>query len=119
MEHIELAGVHSGDSACAIPSRTIKKEHLDIIEKYTSSIAKELNVVGLMNIQYAICNNKVYILEANPRASRTVPVVSKVTGIPIARIATQIMLGKKIKDFPELKHCKLPYVGVKEAVFPI
>jgi len=118
MEHIELAGVHSGDSACAIPSRTIKKEHLNIIEKYTSAIAKELNVVGLMNIQYAICDNKVYILEANPRASRTVPIVSKVTGIPIAHIATQIMLGKKIKDFPELKTHKLPYVAVKEAVFP-
>ncbi|MFH1905368.1 MAG: carbamoyl-phosphate synthase large subunit [bacterium] len=118
MEHIELAGVHSGDSACAIPSRTIKKEHLNTIEKYTSAIAKELNVVGLMNIQYAICDNKVYILEANPRASRTVPVVSKVTGIAIAHIATQIMLGKKIRDFPELKPRKLPYVAVKEAVFP-
>ena len=118
MEHIELAGVHSGDSACVIPSRTIKKEHLNTIEKYTSAIAKELNVVGLMNIQYAICDDKVYILEANPRASRTVPVVSKVTGIPIAHIATQIMLGKKISDFPELKTHKLPYVAVKEAVFP-
>ncbi len=118
MEHIELAGVHSGDSACVIPSRTIKKEHLNTIGQYTSAIAKELNVVGLMNIQYAICDNKVYILEANPRASRTVPVVSKVTGIPIAHIATQIMLGKKIHDFPELKTSKLPYVAVKEAVFP-
>ncbi|MBU0477400.1 carbamoyl-phosphate synthase large subunit [bacterium] len=118
MEHIELAGVHSGDSACVIPSRTIKKEHLNTIEKYTSVIARELNVVGLMNIQYAICDNRVYILEANPRASRTVPVVSKVTGIAIAHIATQIMLGKKIRDFPELKPCKLPYVAVKEAVFP-
>ncbi|MCK4402121.1 ATP-grasp domain-containing protein, partial [bacterium] len=118
MEHIELAGVHSGDSACVIPSRTIKKEHLNTIRKYTSAIAKELNVIGLMNIQYAICDDKVYILEANPRASRTVPIVSKVTGIPIAHIATQIMLGKKIKDFPELKTNKLPYVAVKEAVFP-
>lgn len=118
MEHIELAGVHSGDSACVIPSRNIKKRHLKEIEKYTSLIAKELNVVGLMNIQYAICSDKLYILEANPRASRTVPLVSKVTGIPVARIATQIMLGKKIKDFPELKTLRLPYVGVKEAVFP-
>ncbi len=118
MEHIELAGVHSGDSACAIPPRTIKPRHLKTIEKYTADIARELAVVGLMNIQYAICENKVYILEANPRASRTVPLVSKVTGIPIARIATQLMLGKKIKDFPELKRRKLPYVGVKEAVFP-
>ncbi|MCK9614009.1 MAG: carbamoyl-phosphate synthase large subunit [Candidatus Omnitrophica bacterium] len=118
MEHIELAGVHSGDSACAIPPRTIPEKHLKTIEDYTAKIAKDLKVVGLMNIQYAICNDKVYILEANPRASRTVPVVSKVTGISIARIATLLMLGKKIKDFPELKKIKLPYTGVKEAVFP-
>jgi len=118
MEHIELAGVHSGDSACSIPSRTIKKEHIQTIEKYTKAIAKELKVVGLMNIQFAICDDKVYILEANPRASRTVPIVSKVAGISLARIATQIMLGKKVKDFPELKLKKIPYVGVKEAVFP-
>jgi len=118
MEHIELAGVHSGDSACAIPTRTIKEEHIETIEKYTSMIAKELKVTGLINIQYAICDNKVYVLEANPRASRTVPVVSKMTGISIARIATQIMLGKKVKNFPELVKYKLPYVGVKEAVFP-
>ncbi|MBL7119643.1 MAG: carbamoyl-phosphate synthase large subunit [Dehalococcoidia bacterium] len=118
MEHIELAGVHSGDSACAIPPRTIKEEHLKTIEEYTAQIAEELKVVGLINIQYAICDNTVYILEANPRASRTVPLVSKVTGIPIARIATYLMLGKKLKDFPELKKRQLPYVGVKEAVFP-
>ncbi|MBN1871510.1 MAG: carbamoyl-phosphate synthase large subunit [Candidatus Omnitrophica bacterium] len=118
MEHIEYAGVHSGDSACAIPTRTIKEEHLKTIEKYTKMIAKELNVVGLMNIQYAIADDKVYILEANPRASRTVPLVSKVTGIPLARIATFVMLGRKLIDFPELRKIKLPYVGVKEAVFP-
>ncbi|MGB3057009.1 MAG: carbamoyl-phosphate synthase large subunit, partial [Candidatus Omnitrophota bacterium] len=118
MEHIELAGVHSGDSACVIPTRTIKAEHLGMIEEYTAAIGKELKVIGLMNIQYAICDDKVYILEANPRASRTVPLVSKLTGIPLARIATQIMLGKKIKDFPELVKKKLPYFGVKEAVLP-
>ncbi|MFC1924309.1 carbamoyl-phosphate synthase large subunit [Chloroflexota bacterium] len=118
MEHIELAGVHSGDSACAIPPRTIKEDHLKTIEEYTARIAEELKVVGLINIQYAICDSKVYILEANPRASRTVPLVSKVTGIPIARIATYLMLGKKLKDFPELSKQQLPYVGVKEAVFP-
>jgi len=118
MEHIELAGVHSGDSACSIPSRTIKKEHLEQIEQYTASVAKELGVVGLINIQYAICDDVVYILEANPRASRTVPIVSKVTGVPIARIATQIMMGKKISDFPELKNMKIAFTGVKEAVFP-
>ncbi len=119
MEHIEFAGVHSGDSACAIPTRTIKQKHLKIIEEYTVKIAKELRVVGLMNIQYAICDDKVYVLEANPRASRTVPLVSKIMGLSMARIATQLMLGKKIKDFPELKKPrKIPYVGVKEAVFP-
>ena len=118
MEHIELAGVHSGDSACSIPTRSIKKEHLEKINEYTKIIAKELNVIGLMNIQYAICDDVVYILEANPRASRTVPVVSKVTNVPIARIATQIMMGKKIGDFPELKNMKIAFTGVKEAVFP-
>jgi carbamoyl-phosphate synthase large subunit len=118
MEHIELAGVHSGDSACAIPARTIKETHIKTIEEYTAAIGKELKVVGLMNIQYAICDDKVYILEANPRASRTVPLVSKMMDIPLARIATMIMLGKKIKDFPELVKKDLPYVGVKEAVLP-
>ena len=118
MEHIELAGVHSGDSACSIPSRNIKEEHLKKIEEYTIAIAKELKVVGLTNIQYAICDDKVYILEANPRASRTVPIVSKVTGVPIARIATQLMMGRKLKDFPEIRNIKTAFVGVKEAVFP-
>ena len=118
MEHIELAGVHSGDSACAIPTKTIKKEHLDTIKKYTAQIGKELGVIGLMNIQYAICDEKVYIIEANPRASRTVPLVSKIKNIPLANITTQVMLGKKIKDFPELVDIETPYVGVKEAVFP-
>ena len=118
MEHIELAGVHSGDSACAIPTRTVKERHLKTIEKYTRAIGKELGVVGLMNIQYAICDDKVYILEANPRASRTVPLVAKLTAIPVPAIATKLMLGRKLKDFPELKGRTLPYVGVKEAVFP-
>jgi len=118
MEHIELAGVHSGDSACSIPSRTISEKHLKTIEEYTHKIALELNVVGLMNIQYAICEDQVYILEANPRASRTVPIVAKISGIPMARLATQIMLGKKLKDFPKLLKQAVPYIGVKEAVFP-
>ncbi|MBM3254531.1 MAG: ATP-grasp domain-containing protein, partial [Candidatus Omnitrophica bacterium] len=118
MEHIEQAGIHSGDSACSIPPRTIKKEHLKTIEEYTVKIASELKVVGLINIQFAICDDEVYILEANPRASRTVPFVSKVVGIPLARIATLLMLGKKIKDFKELKHRTRNYIGVKEAVFP-
>jgi carbamoyl-phosphate synthase large subunit len=117
MEHIELAGIHSGDSACAIPPRTLSEKHINTINEYTKRIAIELNVVGLMNIQYAIANDIVYILEANPRASRTVPLVSKVTGVQMARIATQIMLGKKLKDM-NLKHKKYRHVGVKEAVFP-
>lgn len=119
MEHIEHAGIHSGDSACVIPPRTIPARHLKTIREYTDTIAKALGVVGLINIQFAICDDKVYILEANPRASRTVPLVSKLTGVLIARIATQLMLGKKLSDFPELnEQLKLPYVGVKEAVFP-
>ena len=119
MEHTELAGVHSGDSACTIPSRTISEKHIETIERYTKAIAMELNVIGLMNIQFAICEDRVYILEANPRASRTVPIVSKVAGISLARLATQVMLGKKLSDFSdELKVRKIPYVGVKEAVFP-
>lgn len=117
MEHIELAGIHSGDSACAIPPRTISDRHIEIINEFTRRIAVELKVVGLMNIQYAIASDTVYILEANPRASRTVPLVSKVTGIQMARIATQLMLGKKLKDMG-LKQRHYPHVGVKEAVFP-
>ncbi len=118
MEHIEHAGIHSGDSACTIPSRSIKQEHLKTIDEWTKKIAVELKVVGLINIQYAICDDQVYILEANPRASRTVPLVAKTMGIPLARIATQLILGKKISDFTELISRKIPYVTVKEAVFP-
>ncbi|MBP7216928.1 MAG: carbamoyl-phosphate synthase large subunit [Candidatus Omnitrophica bacterium] len=118
MEHIEHAGIHSGDSACTIPSRTLKPEHLKIIDEWTKKIAVALKVVGLINIQYAICDDKVYILEANPRASRTVPLVAKTIGIPLPRIATQLMLGKKLSDFPELIQRRIPYVSVKEAVFP-
>jgi carbamoyl-phosphate synthase large subunit len=117
MEHIELAGVHSGDSACVIPPISIPAKHLDTIYDYTRKIAIELKVVGLMNIQYAIANDTVYILEANPRASRTVPIVSKVCNISMARIATQIMLGKKLADL-DIKPKPIPHYGVKEAVFP-
>lgn len=117
MEHIELAGVHSGDSACFIPSVNIAEKHIKTIEDYTRKIAIQLKVIGLMNIQYAICNDIVYILEANPRASRTVPLVSKVCNIPMAAIATKIMLGKKLGDF-NLERRNIPHFGVKEAVFP-
>jgi carbamoyl-phosphate synthase large subunit len=117
MEHIEYAGVHSGDSACVIPPVSIPARHLEAIGEYTRRIALELGVVGLMNMQYAIADDKVYVLEANPRASRTVPLVSKVCNIQMARVATQLMLGRKLAGCG-LKHRPIPHFGVKEAVFP-
>ncbi len=117
MEHIEYAGVHSGDAACVLPPVSLPQKHIDTIEKYTKRIAKELEVVGLMNVQYAICDDVVYVIEANPRASRTVPVVSKVCAIPMARLATQLIMGKKLKDLG-LNDYKIPHYGVKESVFP-
>ncbi|MDD4189122.1 MAG: carbamoyl-phosphate synthase large subunit [Eubacteriales bacterium] len=122
MQHIELAGIHSGDSACVIPPVSIPQKHIDTICEYTEIIARELHVVGLMNMQYAIENDKVYVLEANPRASRTVPLVSKVCDIRMAKIATMIMAqaitgGKKLSDF-KLERAHIPHFGVKEAVFP-
>lgn len=121
MEHIELAGIHSGDSACVIPSLHIPKENLDTIKEYTIKIAEELNVCGLMNIQYAIEDGVVYVLEANPRASRTVPLVSKVCDIQMVRLATQIMVGPLLglpSPVPALKEKRFTHYGVKEAVFP-
>jgi len=117
MQHIEYAGIHSGDSACVIPPVQITEEQVKTIEEYTRRIAIEMKVVGLMNIQYAIYDGEVYILEANPRASRTVPLVSKVCNIPMAKIATQIMLGKRLGDF-NLKKPRFTHFGVKEAVLP-
>jgi carbamoyl-phosphate synthase large subunit len=117
MEHIELAGIHSGDSACVIPPISIAPKHIDTIREYTRRIAIELKVIGLMNMQYAIQNDTVYVLEANPRASRTVPIVSKVCGLSMARLATQIILGKTLADL-NLREIRIPYFGVKEAVFP-
>ncbi len=117
MEHIELAGVHSGDSACVIPPVSIPEKHLDTISEYTRKIAQELHVVGLMNMQYAIERDKVYVLEANPRASRTVPLVSKVCNTQMANIATRLMLGTKITELG-LKQKIIPHYGAKEAVFP-
>lgn len=121
MEHIELAGVHSGDSACVIPPISIPAKHVATITDYTQKIAKALKVVGLMNMQYAIADDKVYVLEANPRASRTVPLVSKVCNIRMARIATEIMLTDITgKDSPvkTFTSNRIPHFGVKEAVFP-
>jgi carbamoyl-phosphate synthase large subunit len=117
MEHIELAGVHSGDSACIIPPISIQEKHITTINEYTKKIAIELNVVGLLNIQYAIANDTVYVLEANPRASRTVPLVSKVCNISMARLATELMLGSTIASL-NLTRRIIPHYGVKEAVFP-
>ncbi len=121
MEHIELAGVHSGDSACIIPSVHIKEEHVQTIREYTKKIAEEMHVKGLMNMQYAIENDTVYVLEANPRASRTVPLVSKVAGIRMVPLATDIITGEltgRPSPVPALKEQEIPYYGVKEAVFP-
>jgi carbamoyl-phosphate synthase large subunit len=117
MEHIELAGVHSGDSACVIPPISIPAKHIDTITDYTRRIAIELGVVGLMNIQYAIAKDIVYILEANPRASRTVPIVSKVCNVSMANLATRVMLGERLANMG-LSQRTVPHYGVKEAVFP-
>ena len=117
MEHIELAGIHSGDSACAIPPVTLSDRHIRTIEEYTLRISRELKVCGVMNIQYAVCQDKVYVLEANPRASRTVPLVSKVCNISMAGIATRLMLGAKLADM-DLRRRTIPHVGVKEVVLP-
>ncbi len=117
MEHIELAGIHSGDSACVIPPVTLPEKHIKTIEEYTLRISRELKVCGVMNIQYAICQDKVYVLEANPRASRTVPLVSKVCNVPMARIATMLMLGAKLRDVKP-PHRTVPHVGVKEVILP-
>lgn len=121
MEHIELAGVHSGDSACILPSVHISEDNVNTIKEYTRKIAEEMHVKGLMNMQYAIENDKVYVLEANPRASRTVPLVSKVCNIRMAPLATDIItsdLTGRPSPVPTLKEQEIPYYGVKEAVFP-
>lgn len=118
MEHIEEAGVHSGDSACVLPPVSLDEGTIEKIIDYTRKIALSLNVVGLINIQYAIKDGVVYVLEANPRASRTVPFVSKATGIPLAKIAAKLMMGKKLRELGIKEKLKLKHVAVKEAVFP-
>ena len=121
MEHIELAGVHSGDSACILPSVHISEKNVETIKEYTRKIAEEMHVKGLMNMQYAIENDKVYVLEANPRASRTVPLVSKVCNIRMVPLATEIITAEitgKESPIPSLKEKNIPYYGVKEAAFP-
>ncbi len=118
MEHIEEAGIHSGDSASVLPPHTIAPELVEEIERQTKALAEELNVVGLMNIQFAIKDDEIYIIEVNPRASRTVPFVSKATNVPLAKLATRVMLGEKIKNLKPWKLRKKGYVSVKESVFP-
>src|ERR1700678_2269547 len=124
MEHIEEAGVHSGDSSCVLPPVSIPEAEIKTIEDYTVKLAKALNVIGLMNVQYAIKDGVVYVLEVNPRASRTVPYVSKATGVPLPKLAVQLMLGKKLADFEHLTGGRpsgvlpRPQCFVKSPVFP-
>ena len=117
MEHIEEAGIHSGDSACAIPPFSLSTDVIQTIRENTYSMAKELKVKGLMNIQYAVKNDKVYVLEVNPRASRTVPFVSKANGVPWAKVATKVMIGISLKE-QGIKEVEIKHVAVKEAVLP-
>ena len=117
MEHIEEAGIHSGDSACSIPPYSLKQDIIEKIKLQTVELAKRLNVVGLINLQFAVKENEIYILEVNPRASRTVPFVSKAIGLPIAKLASLVMYGKKLKEF-NLENKYSNIFAVKEAVFP-
>ncbi|MBN1621687.1 MAG: carbamoyl-phosphate synthase large subunit [Endomicrobiales bacterium] len=118
MEHIEEAGVHSGDSACVLPPHTLTDEIIDVIKKQTYAISKELQVKGLINIQFAVKSDKVYILEVNPRASRTVPFVSKSTGVPLAKIAAKVMVGKKLPELGIIREKQVGHISVKESVLP-
>ncbi|KAH2823023.1 hypothetical protein KXV85_001885, partial [Aspergillus fumigatus] len=117
MEHIEEAGIHSGDSACSLPPHSLDAKTIEELERQTRELALGLDVVGLMNVQYAIKDGDIYVLEVNPRASRTVPFVAKVVGTPVAKIAARVMAGEKLADF-KLKKKQLGHVGVKESVFP-
>jgi carbamoyl-phosphate synthase large subunit len=118
MEHIERAGVHSGDSACSLPPKTISPEVQDEIRRHTVALAKALNVRGLMNVQFAVQGSNVFVLEVNPRASRTVPFVSKAIGVPLAKLAAKIMVGRKLKDLGFIREIVPAHISVKEAVFP-
>ncbi|MBN2123460.1 MAG: ATP-grasp domain-containing protein, partial [Deltaproteobacteria bacterium] len=118
MEHIEEAGIHSGDSACVLPPISLKPDVIEQIKVQTRALAGELKVVGLMNIQFAVKEGKIYILEVNPRASRTVPFVSKATGVPLARLATKVIMGERLKDIGLAGAVSVSHVCVKESVFP-
>jgi len=118
MEHVEQAGVHSGDSGCCLPPNSLSAETQESLREQARKLAKALSVVGLMNIQFAIQNGVIYVLEVNPRASRTVPFVSKATGLPLAKIAARVMTGRKLRDQGVTAAREPPYYSVKEAVFP-
>jgi len=118
MEHIEQAGVHSGDSACSLPPFSLSQDMIEELKRQTAQMSRALNVVGLMNVQFAIQSGNVFVLEVNPRASRTVPYVSKATGIPLAKVAARAMLGRSLDDQGIDAEINPPYYSVKEAVFP-
>jgi len=118
MEHIEEAGIHSGDSACVLPPYSLKPDIIEEITRATKAMAAELNVIGLMNVQYAVKNDQLFVLEVNPRASRTIPFVSKATGVPLAKLATKIMLGKTLKELGLITEKVPSHISVKEAVMP-
>ena len=118
MEHVEEAGIHSGDSSCALPPYTLSDSVISEIKEQTRRLALELQVKGLMNIQYAVKNDTIYVLEVNPRASRTIPFVSKATGVPLAALATKVMVGCKLKDLGFTEEVRVEHIAVKEAVFP-
>jgi carbamoyl-phosphate synthase large subunit len=118
MEHIEEAGIHSGDSACVLPPHSLSPEMIEEIKAASKAMAEELNVIGLMNVQFAVKNNELYVLEVNPRASRTVPFVSKATGVPLAKLAIKVMLGIKLADLGLTTEVEVSHWAVKEAVFP-
>jgi carbamoyl-phosphate synthase large subunit len=118
MEHIEEAGIHSGDSACSLPPYSLNDDIITEIKRQTKALALELRVIGLMNIQFAVKKDEIYILEVNPRASRTVPFVSKATGVPLAKLAAKIMIGKTLKELGLTEEKQIKHVAVKEAVFP-
>jgi carbamoyl-phosphate synthase large subunit len=118
MEHIEEAGIHSGDSACVLPPHSLSAEMVGEIREASKAMAQELNVIGLMNVQFAVKDSELYVLEVNPRASRTVPFVSKATGVPLAKLATKVMMGMKLADLGLIKEVEVSHWAVKEAVFP-
>jgi carbamoyl-phosphate synthase large subunit len=118
MEHIEHAGVHSGDSACSLPTKSIRPDVLDEVRRQVKALALELRVIGLMNVQFAVKNGDIYILEVNPRASRTVPFVSKAIGVPLAKVAARVMVGRTLEELGLVEEILPQHISVKEAVFP-